>query len=409
MTDEKTAGIVTVGSELVEGLRLDTNTAYIARRVSRAGFKVIETTSVGDDVEHLAGVISRLSSRCDLVIVTGGLGPTHDDITRDAASVAAGRALSSDSAIIEQLSAVAARHADAESRADVLTQALVLDGAEPLMPVTGTAPGQVLTTPGGSLVLLPGPPTEMAEMLDRVMASYQGSTAEPRELGVVGMPESDVQHAAQRALAAFDRVQLAVLASPGDVRVVLMDDGAGEEGLEQAANAVALEIGRACYTTSGETLAKATLSALFQSGLTLVAAESCTGGLVSAALTDVSGASGAFLGGVVAYANDVKIEALDVPDALIAQYGAVSEEVAAMMAEGALLRFGADVAISITGIAGPTGGTIDKPVGLVWYALAYPGMTHTTERRFPVGSRAAVRARAASVALDLVRRHALGD
>jgi len=408
MADGKAAAIVTVGSELVEGLRVDTNTAHIARAISRRGFSVVEAESVGDDASRLSEVLERLCARYALVIVTGGLGPTHDDITREAAASALGLALASNATIADWLGVFVGRHADPDSRAAVLTQALVLEGAEVLMPLTGSAPGQVVSTPAGSLVLLPGPPSEMGEMLERTLERFDSVTARPVELGVVGLPESDVQHAAQRALVAFDRIVLTVLAKPGDVRVVLLDAGAGSAVLLNAADAVAAELGAACYTTTGETLAQATVSALLASALTCSVAESCTGGLVSAALTDVPGASAAFLGGVIAYSNDVKASLLDVPAGMLAQFGAVSEQTAVTMAEGARDRLGSHIAVSVTGIAGPDGGTADKPVGLVWFGLAHDAATVATERRFLGGSRAAVRARATATALDLLRRRALG-
>lgn len=408
MADGKAAAIVTVGSELVEGLRIDTNTSLIARAISRRGFSVVEAESVGDDASCLAEVLERLCRRHGLVIVTGGLGPTHDDITREAAASALGLALTSDASIVDWLRVFVGRHSDPDSRSAVLTQAMVLDGAEVLMPLTGTAPGQVVSTRAGSLVLLPGPPSEMGEMLERVLGRYSSVTAEPVELGVVGLPESDVQHAAQRALAEFDRVVLTVLAKPGDVRVVLLDAGAGSVTLRRAAETVAAELGSACYTTTGETLAQATVSALLDGGLTCSVAESCTGGMVSASLTDVPGSSAVFLGGVIAYSNDVKTAVLDVPAGLLERFGAVSEQTAVAMAEGARSRIGSHIAVSITGIAGPDGGTAEKPVGLVWFGMAHTGVAVASELRFLGGSRAAVRARACATALDLLRRQALG-
>jgi len=408
MAASRLAAIVTVGSELVEGIRVDTNTAHIARAIARKGFAVREAVTVGDDRELLAAVLARLCGAYGLVVVTGGLGPTHDDITRDAASSALRTPLASDPTIREWLGRFVGRHTDPDSKAAVLNQALVLDGAEVVMPRVGTAPGQVVPTPSGSLVLLPGPPSEMGEMLLRVMERYDSMTADPLEIGVVGLAESDVQHAAQRALAAFPDIVLTVLAKPGDVKVVLLDAGAGPDRMDMAARAVELELGSACYSTNGQTLAQATVTALLPVGLTCSTAESCTGGMVSAALTDVPGSSAAYLGGVVAYSNEVKMSQLDVPAGLLAQFGAVSEQAAVAMAEGARIRLGSDISVSVTGVAGPDGGTADKPVGLVWFALADAHGTVAVEKRFLSGSRESVRARAAATALDLLRRRALG-
>jgi len=399
------AAIVTVGSELTEGLRIDSNTAHVARALSGVGFRVVEAVSVGDDVDHLARVLRRLTADYELVVTTGGLGPTHDDVTREAAAIALGLELAEDPEIVAWLAGISQRQTESASRDAVLTQAQVLSGATVLAPCTGTAPGQAIPTPGGRLILLPGPPREMSEMLDRALVGYNTSKAVPRDLGVTGMSESDVQHAAQRALAGRDDITLTVLAKPGDVRVLLIDAGAGGTVLSEMADAVATALGPACYTTSGQTLAEATVQVLTRRSTTVSVAESCTGGLVSAALTDVPGVSDVFLGSVVSYANSVKSGVLDVPDGLLAQFGAVSEQTAAAMAEGARTLMGSDIAVSITGVAGPGGGTSEKPVGLVWFALSHEGGTYAMDYRFLGGSRESVRARATAKALDIVRRH----
>jgi nicotinamide-nucleotide amidase len=406
MAELRTAAIVTVGSELTQGLRIDTNTAEIARELSRRGFEVAETLSIGDDAELLAASLARLVALHALVVTTGGLGPTHDDITREAAARALGIALSTDGDIVERLRDVQTRHADPAAREAVLTQALVLDGAKIIHATTGTAPGQLVPTPAGKLVLLPGPPSEMRPMLLSSLEAFAETRAVPAELGVTGMSESDVQHAAQRALAGYEGIVLTVLAKPGDVRVLLLDDGAGESAIASAAAAVATEIGEACYTTSGETLAQSLLAEFDARDLTLATAESCTGGLVSAAITDVPGSSEVFLGGVVSYANQMKMDALGVPPGLLAQYGAVSEQTARAMAEGVRELSGADIAVSVTGVAGPGGGTASKPVGLVWFAVAEANGSVAAMRNFARGGRDSIRARAASTALDLLRRAA---
>jgi nicotinamide-nucleotide amidase len=410
MAARQLAAIVTVGSELVEGLRVDTNTAEIARDVSRCGFAVRETVSVGDDEAALAETLARTCHAYALVVVTGGLGPTHDDVTRDAAARALGLTMEADPEMVVFLQPFVGRHKDPRSAAQVLSQALVLDGAAVLTPTTGTAPGQVVPTPGGHLVLLPGPPREMRPMLARVLAGYSADRAEPRELGVTGWPESDVQHAAQNALAAFPDIQLTVLARPGDCRVILLDDGAGAVALDRAVHAVAAEIGVACYSLDGTSLAETIVREAAARGVTIATAESCTGGMVAAALTDVAGSSKAFLGGVVSYANDAKRRLLDVSAGDLEEHGAVSRVVAEQMAAGARDRFGADVTVAITGIAGPDGGTANKPVGTVWFAIdSRVGAGERTQHSvaWNGASREAIRARATSMALDLVRRQVL--
>lgn len=399
----RTAAIVTIGSELTEGLRVDTNTAEIARALAQHGFTVTETVSVGDDPAKLADVYTRLTASNGLVVSTGGLGPTHDDITREAASRALGLRLFTEPSLVESLRDVQLRHTDPAAAEAVLTQALVLEGAEVLPATTGTAPGQLVPTPAGLLSLLPGPPSEMRPMLEATLSRFAGTRTTPAELGITGLSESDVQHAAQRALVGFDGITLTVLARPGDVRVILIDSGAGGETIGRARDAVAAELGDACYATDGSTLAASLLSECTRRGLKLATAESCTGGMISAAITDVPGSSQSFLGGVVSYSNELKTSILDVPTGLLAQFGAVSEQTAAAMAEGVRALTGADLAISVTGIAGPEGGTAEKPVGLVWFAVASEQGVATTSRQFSRGDRTAVRARATSTALNLLR------
>lgn len=410
MSERARAAIVTIGSELVEGLRVDTNTAEVARDISRYGFAVGEALSIGDEEPMLAAALARLTRTYELVVVTGGLGPTHDDVTREAAAAALGLAMRSDEKLLEFLQPFLRRHTNPRSSEQVLTQALVLEGAEVLTPTTGTAPGQIVPTPSGQLVLLPGPPSEMRPMLARFLERLEPTRAQPRELGVTGLPESDVQHAAQDALAAYPGVQLTVLAKPGDVKVILLDDGAGDTTLAAAVDAVAERLGESCYSRDGSTLAEVVVREATARGMTVAAAESCTGGLVSAALTDVPGSSAVFLGGVVSYSNEAKVALLGVSSESLAAHGAVSQQVAEEMACGAKERFGADVSVSITGIAGPEGGTVEKPVGTVWFGVASAsdaGTAALVQSGWKGASREAIRARATATALNLIRREVL--
>jgi len=312
-----------------------------------------------------------------------------------------------DEGLVEWLGAAVARHRDPEAARQVLVQAELLEGAEVFPAVTGTAPGQLVTTQGGALALLPGPPSEMRPMLRALVERYPLTRAEPHELGVVGMSESDAQVAAQRAIAAREGVALTVLARPGDVRVLLLDDGAGAAALAEAAMRVKDALRERCYADDGATLSESVVRAALSAHVSVATAESCTGGMVAAAITDVAGASAVFRGGVVSYHDDAKRELLGVDRAALETYGAVSEEVARRMAEGARTRLETDLAVAITGIAGPEGGSPDKPVGLVWFALASESGTTATSRTFPPTSREAVRMRATATALDLLRIAAL--
>lgn len=403
MSPGRTGAVVTVGTELVRGLSVDTNTAEIAHALLGSGVDVLETVSVGDDQALLATALERLVAAYDLVVVTGGLGPTHDDITRQAAARALGATLRRDDALVGGLRAVGGRHSDARAAEQVYSQADVIDGARVLPAVVGTAPGQVVPTPRGSLVLLPGPPREMRPMLAGLAAEWGSDAAAPAVLRCHGVSESDLQMSAQDVLAGREDIELTVLAKPGDVRVVLFDRGAGEDELRRVAGLVADRIGDACYSTDGASLAEVVVRSGRECGLTIATAESCTGGLVGGAITDVPGASDVYVGGVITYANEAKTGLLGVDPGLIETVGAVSDAVALEMAAGARDALGADIGVSVTGIAGPDGGTPAKPVGTVWFAVAGPEGVRAQQRRFP-GDRETVRARAVMTALDLLRR-----
>jgi nicotinamide-nucleotide amidase len=398
----RSAAVIVVGTELTTGLRIDTNGPEVARALEHAGFSVDVTAALPDEVLVLARFLGDVLPSHKLVVVTGGLGPTHDDITREAAAHALGRPLVHDPAIAETLGAAIARHAEAEAAPRVLRQADVIEGAAVLAPTIGTAPGQVLEHADGTLVLLPGPPAEMRPMLSAFL-EHAGASAATRILRTVGLPESDVQLRVDRVLDGAAGIGFTVLASPGLTDVVLRDVGAGEMVLSDIAEKVAVALGSACYSADGSTLAEAVIALAAASGLSIATAESCTGGGVAAALTDVPGASAVFRGGAVTYADDVKTALLGVEPDVLASHGAVSAETATSMATGARERFAADIAIAVTGIAGPSGGSPSKPVGTVWFAVAAPGGV-TTLLRTLSGDRNGVRTRATVMALELIRQ-----
>lgn len=402
MPDKPSATILTIGTELVTGQRLDTNGAEIALALRASGYAVSEMLSLGDDIVACSAHLKRLCAACELVVVTGGLGPTHDDITREAASRALERPLVRDRSIAEGLSDVIGRHRDPDAAIQVLLQADVLRGATVIPATTGTAPGQIADTAGGTLLLLPGPPHEMRPMLSAFLGDRRPGVP-PVRLRCTGTTESDVQLVAQRALEGRDGIGLTVLAAPSEVEVVLFDEGAGERGVAAASDSVEAALGDRCYSNDGASLAEVVVRLARSAGARLASAESCTGGLVAAALTDVTGASDVFAGGVVAYSNDLKVAAVDVPAGLLVQFGAVSGETASAMAEGVVALTGATHAVATTGIAGPGGGSEEKPVGLVWFGLVAPAGTTASSRTFP-GDRAGVRTRATMAALDLLRR-----
>ena len=395
------AAIVTVGSELTLGLRLDTNTQHVAAALSRHGYRVAEAISVADDVDTLSAALARLCDTYPLVVATGGLGPTHDDITRTAASRALGLDLIADAEMTTWLERIAKRHGDPDAAAQVYRQADVLEGAEIMRPTSGTAPGQLVPTRAGRLVLLPGPPHEMGPML---LDALGGSDA-PVSLAVrcVGITESDAQVRAERIVHSVPGLSLTVLASPSMVDVIVVDSGAGEGAVLNAADAVEEELRDHVYGRDDTTLAETVLSLARAAGVRIGVAESCTGGLLSGALTDVAGSSDVFCGGLVTYSNDAKTSILGVAPDLLARHGAVSPQVAESMAVGAARVLSADVTLSVTGVAGPGGGSAEKPVGLVWFGVSDRGNVTSSRREFP-GDRSGVRTRAVVAALNTLRR-----
>jgi len=398
----RTAAVLVIGSELVTGVRLDTNSTEVTAALLAAGFTPDEIVARPDDEAAIAETVRRLVETHDLVIVTGGLGPTHDDVTREAVSRALGLPLVPDARLAERLKAVARRHRDPEAAAQVIRQADVLHGARVLDPTSGTAPGQVVSGPWGHVVLLPGPPHEMRPMLAEFLGAVRAGAA-PRFVRCVGISESDVQVTAQRLLDAYTGIGFTVLASPALVDAVLFDDGAGEEVLDRAAGEIANALAEDCYSTDGSTLAETVIALARESRCSIAVAESCTGGLLGGALTAVPGASDVFRGGIVSYADDVKAGVLGVPRETLQTHGAVSAETATAMAEGARVSLGADVAVAVTGIAGPDGGSASKPVGTVWFAVADAEGSSATLRHL-FGDRDGVRTRAVVTALDLLRR-----
>jgi nicotinamide-nucleotide amidase len=410
----RTAEIIAVGSELLARQRIDTNSLFLAERLLELGIELRRKHVVGDHPAELRDTIADAIARVDLVITTGGLGPTDDDLTREAVAAVLGRRLAVDP---EVLAIVAARF---ERRGVPMPsvnrrQAEVIEGARWLPNPNGTAPGQVVDTGDRLIVLLPGPPREMqpmflASVVPVLAARASGRQVRRRTVRTTGFSESQVEEIAQpiysRFAAGVVPIDTTVLASPGLVELHLSgaaeDVDALEGVLDRASAELVAALGDAVFTTDERSLEEVVGAELAARQLMIAAAESCTGGLLLQRLTDIPGSSAWVLGGVVAYANAVKVEALGVGEDTLAAHGAVSEAVARAMAEGVRRRLGADVGVGITGVAGPGGGSDEKPVGTVWIAVA-AGDTHARRFLFP-GDRQMIRQFAASAALNMVRR-----
>ena len=408
------AAIVASGSELVRGDRHDRNGPYVAASLQRLGIDPVRITVVGDEPAELE-VALRAGLEEDLLVVSGGLGPTHDDRTIELLALAAGRPLAVDEELAAEIEELSRRVAErlrrpyADFAGGVRKQATLPAGAE-WVGLVGTAPAVVLDTGSCVAVALPGPPRELQELWPRVLETAplrrlreRSHAPERRVLRLFGVSESAVAQSLAAAGGEGDGVAVTICARDFEIHVDLLAEP-GAEGRAAALEAALAQANeRYLFSRDERSTAELVLDLLRARDLTLATAESCTGGLVAARLTDVPGSSDVFLGGIIAYADEVKIAQLGVPEGVLAEHGAVSEEAAAAMAQGARARLGADVAVSVTGVAGPGGGTGEKPVGLVFLHAAGPGGELARRVDFP-GDRETIRQRAAVVALHLVRR-----
>ncbi len=419
------AAILAVGSELLGTRRLDTNSLRITAALERFGVELVVKSVAGDDEAALAAELARRAAETDLVLVTGGLGPTADDVTRAAVARAFGRGLAVDEALVEHMRRLFASFGREMPEVN-RRQAEVLDGATVLANSRGTAPGQRLevdTGPpqggrGASVFLFPGVPRELEAMIDRHLEPWlaerigdAASGLERRVIKIACLPESAVEERIAPAWERFSRESITVLASPGEVRVWFSARGPEAERraeLEEMRRAILELAGSAAFTDREEDTLESVVGRLSREAeCTLTTAESCTGGLVAQRLTRVPGSSDYFLGGVVSYTNKLKTRLLGVPEETIAAHGAVSEPVARAMAAGVRERYGSDYGIGITGVAGPGGGSEEKPVGTVHIAVATAGGEIEHRQVIFPGDRERVRRQASQLALDLVRRDLL--
>ncbi len=409
------AVILAVGSELLTPLRVDTNSLTVTGALNATGIDVLWKAVVGDAPEVLSRLLSRALEDADLVVTSGGLGPTDDDVTRDVVSTVLGLPLREDVAIAE---AIAARFASRgwPMPANNRRQANVPEGAVVLPNARGTAPGLWIEQAGRAVLLLPGPPRELAPLLEDALQAFirprtGGRRIVRRIVRMTGRGESLIDELLQphyRVWAARTvPVGATILAAMGQLELHLSATHADAAQAESAVTVAAAEacarVGRDAFSDTGESLEAVVGDLLAGRGWRVAVAESCTGGLVASRLTAVPGASRYFDQGVVTYSNAAKVEWLGVPEALIAEHGAVSDPVARAMASGIRERAAADVGIGVTGIAGPDGGTSDKPVGTVVLAVAL-GESVTSRTLHLLGDREQIRSQAAQAALDLVRR-----
>jgi len=419
------AEIIAAGSEMLTPYRQDTNSLYLTAQLNDLGVSVAFKTIVGDNLEDLTGAARVALGRVDLVIFSGGLGPTEDDLTREAAAAALGVGLRRDT---EVLTAMYKRFAARRMKMpeNNARQADVIDGAEVMANANGSAPGQYIDTVVGRhrkiVVLLPGPPNELKPMFElecrpRLAATLPERYMARRMLRMALMPESQVDARTAPIYKKFKDVDTTILAGSGEIQLHFVcskpTEAEAQARVDELAEKIEQEMGEAVFSSHGESLEEVVLLMLGLRHMTLAAAESCTGGLLAQRLTAVPGSSRYFLGGAVVYADRLKTIFAEVPEELVRNEGPVSEPVARAMAEGIRRRTGASVGIGITGIAGPGPGApgpdAGKPIGLVYVAIAYAGQiggTTVTEVNIS-GDRERVRLWASQHALELLRRSLL--
>lgn len=404
------AEILSVGTELLLGQIVDTNAAYLARVLSDLGVSVYRRVTVGDNMDRLLAALRSAIDSSDLVITIGGLGPTMDDITRDALALAFEDVLHQDEGIAEGLRAFFTKRGMPVLESN-LRQAMVPTDGRAIENPNGTAPGLLFEKNGKAAIALPGPPNEFIPMTDNHVVPYirlktgDVGTIRSKVLRIAGVGESLVEELV-KDLMLDANPSVAPYAKVGEVhlRVTAKCDSAQEADalIEERAALIYERLGAAIYAEGDDPLERAVVSLLATRSETLAVAESCTGGLLSQRITDIPGSSSVFMGGAVVYSNAAKTDLAYVPEETIQAHGAVSPQVAQALAEGVRKRFGTDYGVGITGVAGPDGGTAQKPVGLVYIAVAYLGGSETDEAHY-IGGRATVRYRASQTALNMLR------
>jgi len=405
------AEIIAVGSELLTPHRYDSNSLFLTGKLNSLGIEVQFKTVVGDDAERMGSVFRAALERSDLVILMGGLGPTEDDINRQVVAGVLGRELHEVPEVIERIAARYAR-TGREMPPNNARQALVPEGADWLPNKKGTAPGIWMEQDGKTIILLPGPPRELEAMfieqcLPRLKKRVSGSQIRTRVIKVAGLPESEVDNRIAPIYKPYKNPSTTILSTGGAIEVHLTARAPSPEEadalLDQLTDKIEPVLGDHVFSTRGETLEEVVGMYMVMKQKTLATAESCTGGLLGERITRVPGSSEYYLGGAVCYSNELKTRFAGVSPRLLETHGAVSKPVAQALAEGIRQKTKASIGIGITGVAGPGGGTAEKPVGMVFIALADERGTEVREFRFP-GDRERVRLLSSQFALEMLRR-----
>ena len=409
----KNAEILCVGTELLLGEVVNTNAAYISKKLAEFGVSVYHHTVVGDNPERLADALNLALSRSDLVVTSGGLGPTCDDLTKETVAKALGLGMHTDKSVLESIENFFASRGKGLSTMtkNNLKQAEIPDGGVAVPNPNGTAPGIIIQKGEKTVIMLPGPPRELCPLMDGAISNFLREHTESilvsYNLHIIGMGESAVEETLRALMLSAENPTLAPYAGDGEMRLRITAKARNEEEGEQLCQqmmeqVMSTKVGEFVYGIDVGSTEKAVITALAEKGLTISTAESCTGGLIAKRITDVSGASAVFMGSCVTYANEAKVKLVGVNEETLRRYGAVSEQTAAEMAHGVRKALGTDVGISTTGIAGPGGGTPEKPVGTIFVGISTKNGESVTQLRLsPMRSRDYLRMCTAGNALSL--------
>ncbi|MGA8142617.1 MAG: competence/damage-inducible protein A [Candidatus Acidiferrales bacterium] len=408
------AEIIAIGSELLTPYRLDTNSLFLTDGLNQVGIRVVHKAVVGDSLADMRACFQHALERADLIVACGGLGPTDDDRTREAVADLLARKLQLNEQVLRHIQELFRRFGrvmpDINRR-----QAMVPEGATVLPNPRGSAPGLWIEASGHILILLPGVPSELRAMFEQEVRPRLAKLGHDerlftRDLRITGLPESEVEQRVSPLYALYPDIETTILASPPGIqlhpRAWSRDPAKANQVLDEMVKRMALALGEHLYSTEGETMEEVVARVLTENRATIAVAESCTGGMLAERLTNIAGSSSYFLGGVVCYSNELKSALVGVPAELIESKGAVSAEVALALAEGIRKNTGATLGIGVTGIAGPGGGTPEKPVGLVHIGIADERGPRERRFQFP-GDRERIRMHATQTALDSVRRYFL--
>jgi nicotinamide-nucleotide amidase len=408
------AEIIAIGSELLTPYRLDTNSLFLTDGLNQVGIRVVHKAVVGDSLDDMRASFRQALDRADLIVACGGLGPTDDDRTREAVADLLGRKLELNEGVLRHIQELFRRFGRVMPEIN-RRQAMVPEGATVIPNPRGSAPGLWIETSGHIVILLPGVSAELRAMFEqeirpRLTRLGHDERLFTRDLRITGLPESEVEQRVSPLYALYPDTETTILASPPGIqlhpRVWSRDPAKANQILDEMVKRMALALGEHLYSTEGEAMEEVVARVLTENRATIAVAESCTGGLLAERLTNIPGSSIYFLGGVVCYSNELKSALVDVPAELIESKGAVSPEVALALAEGIRKRTGATIGVGVTGIAGPAGGTPEKPVGLVHIGIADERGPRERRFQFP-GDRERIRMHASQTALDSVRRYFL--